>query len=524
MNLEQSDSFKSDLEKNARSKRNVMISIVLCAFLIALLFMMIVLLQYQDSITEKMFLDDTQIAIPKNFYKTVDGERYVNIKELGTLLGYTYTEGLYGVYDEEHKDSCYLQNNFEILTVTAGSQKFTKYLELSSDKVTMGNLKKITLKNEEGYSENFKIEKPVIYEDEILYAPQEYISQMFNIQVDWQEYRINFYTLNYLVNVAQKVVAKAGLTEMSGYYENIRALNYGYIIVGNSTDKTASDLFGVISLNDGSEIISKKYDDIVFVENSEEFSITAGNGTVGILNHEGKTVIAPSEFEAISLMDQENKLYLVEKANEYGVLDRNGKIVVYAENDEVGIDTSSFTSEEIDNNCLFFEKCIPVEKEGKYGLYDIKGNLVLDKIYDGFGYKTRSKVTSSGSEQSVLLIPSYVGINGIVVNLNDAYGIYDINAESLILPTVFEKIYSITESGQKTYYVYYNGQEIDLAQFLKENNLNNVDESGKLLSESDNEVQPSGEETPEETTEGNSNETSPENSSETNQPQNTTEQ
>ena len=69
MNLEQSDSFKSELERNDRSKRNVVISLVFCSFLIVLLVVLIAFISYQDSITEKMFIDDGQIAIPAGFYK-----------------------------------------------------------------------------------------------------------------------------------------------------------------------------------------------------------------------------------------------------------------------------------------------------------------------------------------------------------------------------------------------------------------------------------------------------------------------
>lgn len=483
MNLEQSDSFKSELEKNARSKRNVVISLVFCAFLIVLMVIMIAFLKYQDSITEKLFIDDAQVQIPANFYKFVDGERFVNIKALSDLFGYNYTKGVYGEYTED-EDSCYLQNNFEVVAITAGSEKFTKYLELGNGDNTLGTLTGIEFKNENGYSESFKMENPVRYEDDTLYVSEKYISPMFNIRVEWDEYRIKFYTLNYMLTIAQRTMASKGLVEVDKFYENLRALNYGYIIVGNSTSaESRSTEFGVINLLNGETIISTKYEDITFVENSEEFYITAANGTVGILDKNGGTVIAPSEFERISLLDDETKLYLVEKDNEYGVLNKKGEILVYAEYDEIGIDIDDFIKEEVDNRALFFGKCIPVEKDGKYGLFDIEGNHLLDAVYDGFGYKTPIKSTSSGSEQSALLIPSYVGINGIVVNYDDRYGIFDATTGGLILPTVFDKIYSVKREGERTYYISYNGAEMELSQYLKENNLNNVNENGELLAE-----------------------------------------
>lgn len=491
MNLEQSDSFKNELERNARSKKNVVLSLVFCAFLVVLLIILIAFLSYIDSVTEKLFVDDTQVSIPKNFYKVIDGERYVNLKALCELLGYNYTKGVYGEYNED-EDSCYMNNNFEIIAVTAGSQKYDKYLELGNDEITIAPFEEVLIKNDSGYGESFNIEKPVKFEDGTLYAPQEYISQMFNMQVDWQDYRIKLYTTNYLITIAQNTMKNKGLTQMSNYYENIKALNYGYIVVGDSQTEgkdAESEFYGVIDLMDGHVVISTKYDEIVFVQNSQEFYITAANGTVGILDSKGQTVIAPSEFEKISLLDAEKKLYLVEKNLEYGVLDKQGNILVYAEYDNVGLDIKDFVKEEVDNQYLFFDKCIPVEKEGKFGLYDINGNRLLEPVYDGFGYKTEIKSTSSGSEQSTLLIPSYVGINGVVINLNDKYGIFDVNTGGLILPTVFDKVYSIKKEGERTYYVSYNEQELELSQYLKEQNLNNVDESGRFLAET-NSVEP----------------------------------
>ena len=175
MNFEQSDSFKNELERNARSKKNVVISLVFCAFLVVMLVILITFLKYQDSITEKLFIDDAQVKIPAKLYKVVEGERYVNIKALAELFGYNYTKGIYGEYTED-ADSCYVQNNFEIVAVTAGSDKFTKHLELGNGELTLGNLEEIGLKHEGEYSEAFKMEKPVIFEDDTLYVPQQYIS------------------------------------------------------------------------------------------------------------------------------------------------------------------------------------------------------------------------------------------------------------------------------------------------------------------------------------------------------------
>ena len=480
MNFKEDDSFQKELEKNAKNKKAVIISLVFCGILIICLLAIIAFLKYQESITEKMFIDAKQVAIPDGFYKTIDGEIYVDLKKIGTLFGYDYTKGVYGEFNENN-DSCYMKNDFELIAVTAGTQKYNKYLTLNDAKATIGTIENVEIKHLNGYNETFVLEKPIKYEDGNLYLHQNHISEMFNVQVDWKEYRINFYTLNYMQGYAEKILNRLGLVDLDNNFENLKALNYDLMIVGDGETKESSEIYGVYNLSTGKEVISMKYDEIVFVQNTQEFYITAANGTVGILDKEGKTIVAPSEFEKISLLDQDNKLYLVEKNGEYGVLDKNGEILIYAECNEIGIDIENFNKEEIDNGLLLFDKCIPIKRDGKYGLYSIDGERLLETAYDDLGYKSPIKTTSSGSEQSVILIPSYVGINGVVVNLDDKYGIFDVNVGSLILPTVLDKIYSIKSEGERIYYVSYNGNELELSQFLKENNLNNVNENGEFI-------------------------------------------
>ncbi len=478
MNLQESNLFKQDLKKKSRSKKGIIISIVICAFLIAILLIMIIMINYQDSVTLKMYLDNTQISIPTDFYREIDGIVYINVKDIGNLLGYTYTRGEYGEYNE-NEDSCYLENDYEILAITAGSDKFSKYIQMSPD-ATLADIKAVA-KNKNGYCETFKIKNPVKFEDGILFADADNIGDMFNVQLQFEEYRIRIYSLNYIINMTKTSITKLGVAEMSGSYENFRALLDGFVVAGNGDGTTPSTVYGVVSLADGSEIISKKYSDITYVQNSKEFYITTDNGTVGILNSEGGTIIPPSEYDEISLLDQDNYLYLVKKDEQYGVLDKNGKPIVYAENEKIGLDVEDYPLVPIENNYLILGKCIPALRDGKYGLYDVEGNTILPINYDGFGYKVDSRVDTSGNEQSVLIIPSTLGISGIVVNFNDLYGIYDVNKEKLVLPCIAEKIYAITRSGKTTYYMQYNGSSTNIEDWITENNIRDIDENGNYI-------------------------------------------
>ena len=480
MNLEESDIFKEEIEKNSKHKKNVLLSIIVCAILIIILIALIAYIRYIDSITLKLFIDNKQAQIPNDFYYEKDGKRFVNLSELSGLLGYDYTKGVYTDYNED-EDSCYMTNHFETIAISSGKNKYEKYITLIEGE-TISEIP-ITTKSKSGYYERFTIDEPAQFVDGYIYISEEYIPKMFNVSLKWTEYRIYFYTLEYQIVAAQKNITKLNYSEMSGYYENLRAISDGYAIVGNGTNH-----YGVISLADGKELISIKYDDIKYVQNTEEFYVTVADGTMGLIDASGKTLIAPTEYEEISLLDEENQLYLVEKNNEYGVLNRNGDVIVYAENDEIGYDVSEYNKELLTNYLLWFNKCIPVEKNGKYGLYNKNetNELLLPINYEGFGYLS-SESKNSGNQQSVLIIPASVGIEGIVIKYGDLYGIYDVNEERIVLTCVFTKIYSITKSGKTNYYIEYNGQEINLKDYLEENNLVSIKSNTKNNNNNDNE-------------------------------------
>ena len=488
MNLEESDSFKDQIEKNTRQRRTVMLSIVVCSMIAALLFVMIMILKYQDSITLKLFLNDKQISIPKGLYRDIDGKVYFDVKQLGELLGYTYTKGVYGEYNED-ADSCYLQNDYEIVAITAEAPKFTKYLETTISKSAVIAEIPVTTIESNGYSESFSVvDAPAKFVDDKIYVCKDYVTEMFNMQIDWQEYRIRLYSFADIVADAKKLVSKAEYTVYDGNYENLRAALYGYAIVGNEAGE-----FGVYSLANKKELISLKYDKIEFVQNTKDFYITVGNGTMGILGEDGSTVIKPSSYQDIKLLDEEQRLYIVEKDGEFGVLNKNGQVVIHAENDGIGYKVDQYTIEPIENSALFFGKCIPVEKDGKYGLFDTDGNALLAMVNDAFGCITHATSQTSGNKQNVLIIPTEVGINGIVYSFNGYYGIYDVNEEKPAIPPACESVYAITKGGQTTYYFDYQGATYDLKQYLIDKGLNNVsveDEAAPVVEEDTNTAAP----------------------------------
>jgi hypothetical protein len=499
MNLEDSNKFVQENEARTRKKRFVLILIILCAILIAFLFVIIVFVKYEDG---------QQVSMPSDLFVDVTGTTYVNIKQITKLLGLTYTRGSYEDYTEDD-ENCYITSDHEIIDFTLGSSSFTKYiLNSENDKEKQEEEAEIygaalTVKSEDKSKEIFTDDNVIEQVNGNLYMPLTMLPDALNIQINTSEdYRIRIYTIESLYNSASKLAAKLSYTTITGTYENLRALVDGFIVVGNNGK------YGVINTA-GEEVISVKYDEIEFIQNVKEFFVYVDNN-VGLLGNDGKTIIKPTEYDTISVFysgdDAKKQLYEVTKNGKYGLLNRDGEVVIHTEYDQLGLQSNNSSDLDsvyntLDNNLILFDECIPVKQNAKYGLFDREGNEVAKTVYDGIGYfvSTSSSSSSSNSsselteivgESSVIIIPETTGIKGVVLNQNGKYGIYDVAAGRLIVPTVCSRIYSITKSGITTYYMEYNGMQLEVSSYMKDNDLVSVKNETKDTASTNNSVVP----------------------------------
>lgn len=473
MNLEESDKFAERQRQTEKKKKVVLLSIVLCAILVALLIILIIFIQYQDSLELKMFVDGEQKPISNNLFVSQDNVNYVNIKQFSEMLGYTYTKGEYQKYNE-NEESCYINNDLEVVAMTADSPTMTKYIEVKPDTAVTSAAGpyglEIQVKSENGKFNTFKLDQPVKTINNELYLPFDLLKDVYNVSVNTSEKnRIRIYTLPVLFQSAVKTAGSLGYGTISGIYENIRAIPYNLIVVGNS------GLYGVVDVSQNNkEILSVKYENLEFIQNSQEFFMSA-DSTVGLLDRNGKTIIKPMEYDEISILDEVKQLYLVKKDGKYGVLNRKGDVVVHVDYDRIGlknINDYGNNVEKVRNTNLLFDECIIVGANSKYGLFDITGKELLKTNYETFGYATTSADTSG--EASVLIIPEELGIKGIVVCYDGLYGIYDVNVKNLIIPCACSRIYSITRAGTTTYYMEFNGEQMELNNYLVTYNLKSI--------------------------------------------------
>lgn len=495
MNLEESELFSNELAKNNKQKKAVLMIIVVLAIILVFLIAAVAMVANNEANRFKTYYNGKEVSFPKGFMIQADnGEYYINIKMMAEEEGYTYNPGEYKKY-EETEESCNVSKDLEVTSLMAGKNYFYKTIDKSTaSEFTIlpygSTSERDTLKfiatAANGSVETFETEVPVELVDGELYAPLDTIRDVFNVRIVQGENEIEIESLSYVYAKVSAGIVKKGYTTISGDFEDLKALVYGLAVVINGTNQ------GVISTINYEPVISAQYSELQFIQNSQEFfaSATGSNNmkTVGLISAEGKTIIKPTQYEEISVLSDKNGLYLVKSGKQYGVLNRNGEIVVYVQYDKIGLNNmSDFPLEDSTNASVLFEKFIPVISDGKYGLYNIDGLETLKPVYDSLGYITLEENTR---ELNVLSIPAEVGIKGLVVKLNDYYGIYDMTTESLCIPCVFEKIYAETKNNVTTYYLQEpNSTPVSLELFIESNGLRNVDAEGNPLQSSQDNTQ-----------------------------------
>ena len=468
MNLEESNEIYNENKQKNTKKRTILAAIIICIIIMVICGVIIFYLNIAEENRFKMIVDGKEVSLNETFLiKDESGNNYINIKELAAYTGYKYTQGDY-IEVNENKDSCYLENNYEIVTFKAEENNFFKYIKNKGSSIsdseqdenvpqTSTNI--YVVKSKDGTKEDFTTNLPVKIINEKLYIPMDNIYLACNARITLTEKRLEIYSLDYLVKYGQGVASKQGYSKISATYENLRAIANNMLILGNDNE------YGVMSLTDGKLILSVRYDDIQYVQNENKFYVYV-DSKVGIMDEEGNTIISPKEYELIETFDKEKDLYLVKKEGKFGIINSSGEVILHTDFDAIGInDIDSYKTNELENKNIWHDKIIAVKKGTKYGLYNIENkNLISEFIYDGFGYKT--KTTDTLGEESVLIVPTETGVEGIVLNIEGLYGIYDVNLKSEVIPCLCTRIYSITNNGVTNYYMEFNGNQLGMKEYF----------------------------------------------------------
>lgn len=429
------EEFQNKEEK--KKKTSMTIILVAIVFVFCMIIGIISYLTYIKNSELKVFLNGQANEKVKDLLVIEDnGTVYVPIKEIASYLGYESYNGEYGNKSEE-LSKCYVESESEIANFSLGSNKIYK-LDLTKESENYWYM----------YSKD-----PIKAINGVLYATSEAAEKAFDISFDYDKdkNRIYIYTTPYLVQTYSSKVLDFGYKEISDKYVNQTAIAQNDFLVV----KSEKEKYGVVT-TEGDAVLEVKYDDIEYLPTTGDFLVKS-NEKYGIVSKTKETKVQLI-YDSIELMDSDSQLYVVSKDKKYGVIDFSGKTKIYIENDEIGVDSSKFSQNEIKNNYILADNLIPVRKGKVWGLYNKNGNQVVDFKYDSFGY-----IASNNKDAiNLLVIPDY---NVLVACKDKKYTLLNSSGEELFAP-VADDIYMNINGGQKYYYIMVNNKQMNAIEFL----------------------------------------------------------
>ena len=440
------ESFQTKEEK----KKKMATKIILGAIIVVVLVIIGIVsyLMYVQSTILRLTIDgQSNEQVKQLLVFEEDGTIYVPIKEIASYLGYDSFNGEYSDRSES-QSKCYVQSKdgTEVANFTLGSD----------------TIYKLDLTQNNGDYEYVQIKNPVKAINGVLYTTTEGMQEAFNVSFsyDQEANRITIFTLPYLVQFYTPYALDYGYAEISEVFANQKAILDGMLVVANDR------AMGVVN-TDGTSVLEAQYDNITYLPNIGDFLVES-NGKVGVLSKNGQTKV-DIIYDSITLMDSNAGLYIASRDKRYGVIDTNGVIKIYIENDQIGIDISKFTQNNIKSKYLLADNLIPVKKGDYWGLFDKNGNQVVDFEYDSFGYVA----SNSRDAYSLLVIPDY---NVIVAGRDDKYTLLNSSGE-MLFGLVADDIYMTISGGEKHYWISVNDNLINAEAYLESRGIRNQNSS-----------------------------------------------
>lgn len=450
--------------------------IKIIAILVLIVIVLLVYISTKDAGKLKVLVDgneqsnlDSQLILKNEKGKILEenGDIYISVQKLATMLNYEYYNSEYKKKGED-KTKCQIRTQNEYTSYIANSNKMYKTIVTKNtddkDKNNTSNttnttntndVQQVNQNNNDEEYEYFTIDNNVKYVNDEIYASTQAIMLGFDVSIsyDTKKNTIEIYSPDYMETLAK---SNRSDTVPSTEYEyiNKRLLKYGMSIVKNSDGN-----LGVGSYTNQDKltsfVASCKYSSIKFNEATKTLEVTTSGDNkkcVLRLNTDNQTIEKnmDSQYDDIKEIDNDFKYFLIKDKEKYGVINSDGKIIVYPLFEQIGIDEDLYTN--IESKYIIDNKYIPVKQDGKWGLYSIEGKKLIDPQFQDIG------CTVAQSGDSVAVIPNIKdNIDGIVFLYNkekSLYGIYNAENGSKIAISLGE-VFKKSENNEENYYMNY---------------------------------------------------------------------
>ena len=436
--IEESFQEKQKKDKTKLVKRIILVVIII---LVLAIIGIAITMVYLDKAKLRVYVDGKINDEVKDLLVIQeDGKIYIPIKEIAPYIGYESYNGDYRDKSED-KSRCYIQCEDEVANFTLNSNKIYKLSTKSKSNTG------------EDY-DYFYADEPIKAMNGILYTDTVGFEEAFNtvFNYDRNNNRIQIYTMPYLIQSYTNSVLDYGYSKIDDDFENQKAILESMLIV----QRDGSGTIGVINCDTGEVLIEPKYDDIEYLQDTNDFLVTS-NKKVGILSNAGELKVQLL-YDSLELMDSDSGLYLAERDGKYGVIDTNGSIKIHLEYDEIGVDITRFTNNDIKNKFILADNLIPVKKDKLWGFFDKTGKQLVDFKYESFGYIA----SNNRDAMNLLVIPEY---NMIVAKRDGKYALVNSEGEETV-PNILDDAYMTISSGVTYYYMTYNDKRYDIEDYL----------------------------------------------------------
>ena len=221
--------------------------------------------------------------------------------------------------------------------------------------------------------------------------------------------------------------------------------------------------YGVITASTGKSVLETKYEEIKYLSTTSDFLVKSSN-KYGVLGKDASTKIRMT-YDDIQIMDNQNGLYIVKKNDLYGVVDNKGKVIIEPSYQQIGIDSSKYQQNGIENKYVLLNEIIPVKNsEDLWGLFNIKGEKVTEFEFTEIGCSSSKEADT----YPAAVIPSY---KIIVVGKDKHYNLVSSSGETLITSSyILDSVYIKydAETGENKFYMTYNNNEktINIEEWL----------------------------------------------------------
>lgn len=399
------DLLENNKKKNEKTKAQKIILILLVISIILCLIVGIakVILSMQEGTQpytisidgENINLTELQLRSSEN------GVEYVSLKAICNKLGYSYYNGEFRV-TEEDKSRGYIFNGTDIIQFFADSKKIYKTSEDSNKDY-----------------QYYNIDNNILISEDNLYIAVNDLDVALNLILTYSEKdnKTVIITPSNWISQNSEGFEAQGVT-ISDTPENIKALSYGYVVIGKD------NRYGVINLA-GKELIGNKYLSVEFVEYTGEFIISNTNNQFGVVTSDGEAKIN-LQYDSLEILNYNPLLYKVKKLQKYGILKEDGTIINDITFDSIGYPRNK--EKEIDYTLIIpninenIPESIVVCSGGKYGLLNIeKGEMVLDCTLNGIYSATKDGVVYYivETQEKKTFLEDYINdINRVTVKLN----------------------------------------------------------------------------------------------------------